>query len=51
MPGFVADPGFPKHDLAQAQKLVGEVKAAHDGQFNVQFVILPDSENRNEPNS
>ena len=48
VPGYVADPGFPKHDLAKAKKLVAEVKAAHGGQFNVKFVILPDSENRNE---
>ncbi|MFN8035374.1 MAG: ABC transporter substrate-binding protein [Acidimicrobiia bacterium] len=46
--GYVADPGFPKHDLAKAKKLVDEVKAAHGGQFKVTFVILPDSENRNE---
>lgn len=48
VPGYVADPGFPKHDLAKAKKLVAEVKASHGGQFNVKFVILPDSENRNE---
>ncbi len=48
IPGYVADPGFPKHNLAKAKKLVKEVKAAHGGQFKVQFVILPDSENRNE---
>ena len=48
VPGYVADPGFPKHDLAKAKKLVDQVKAAHGGRFNVQFVILPDSENRNE---
>lgn len=46
--GYVADPGFPKHDLEKAKGLVEEVKAAHGGQFNVRFVILPDSENRNE---
>jgi len=48
VPGYVADPGFPKHDLTKAKKLVDEVKAAHGGQFKVTFVILPDSENRNE---
>ena len=48
VPGYVADPDFPKHDLAKAKELVQEVKAAHGGQFKVQFVILPDSENRNE---
>jgi ABC-type dipeptide transport system, periplasmic component len=48
IPGYVADPGFPKHDLAKAKKLVKEVKAAHGGRFNVQFVILPDTQNRNE---
>lgn len=46
--GYVADPGFPEHDLEEAKKLVEEVKAENDGEFNVQFVILPDSENRNE---
>ncbi len=35
VPGYVADPGFPKHDLAKAKKLVEEVKAAHGGQFKV----------------
>ena len=48
IPGYVADPGFPKHNLAKAKKLVKEVKAAHGGRFKVQFVILPDTENRNE---
>ena len=48
IPGYVADPGFPEHDLEEAKKLVEEVKAENDGEFNVQFVILPDSENRNE---
>lgn len=48
VPGYVADPGFPKHDLEKAKQLVEEVKAAHGGQFKVEFVILPDSENRNE---
>lgn len=46
--GYVADPGFPAHDLDKAKQLVEEVKAAHGGQFKVEFVILPDSENRNE---
>ena len=45
--GYVANPGFPKHDLEKAKKLVKEVKAAH-GDFKVTFVILPDTENRNE---
>ena len=48
VPGYVADPGFPQHDLDEAKRLVQEVKAAHGGQFRVEFVILPDSENRNE---
>ena len=48
VPGYVADPGFPKHDLPRAKQLVSEVKAAHGGKFDVTFVILPDSENRNE---
>ncbi len=46
--GYVEDPGFPAYDLDQAKQLVDEVKAAHGGQFRVEFVILPDSENRNE---
>jgi peptide/nickel transport system substrate-binding protein len=46
--GYVADPGFPKHDLTKARQLVQEVKAAHGGQFEVEFVILPDTQNRNE---
>ncbi len=46
--GYVADPGFPAHDLERAKQLVSEVKAAHGGKFDVEFVILPDSENRNE---
>ena len=46
--GYVADPGFPGYDLERAKQLVAEVKAAHGGKFNVEFVILPDSENRNE---
>ena len=45
--GYVANPGFPKHDLEKAKKLVKEVKAAH-GDFKVTFVVLPDTENRNE---
>ena len=44
----MADPGFPNYDLAKAKQLVNEVKAAHGGKFKVHFVILPDSENRNE---
>lgn len=46
--GYVADPGFPAYDLEKAKKLVAEVKAARGGRFEVEFVILPDSENRNE---
>ncbi|MBM3674767.1 MAG: ABC transporter substrate-binding protein [Actinobacteria bacterium] len=31
--GYVEDPGFPKHDVAEAKKLVEKVKAANGGQF------------------
>ena len=48
VPGYVADPGFPAHDLERATELADEVKAAHGGEFRVELVILPDSENRNE---
>jgi peptide/nickel transport system substrate-binding protein len=48
VPGYVADPGFPAHDLERATELADAVKATHGGQFRVEFVILPDSENRNE---
>jgi peptide/nickel transport system substrate-binding protein len=48
VPGYVADPGFPAHDLERATELADEVKATHGGEFRVEFVILPDSENRNE---
>jgi peptide/nickel transport system substrate-binding protein len=48
VPGYVADPGFPAHDLERATELADEVKATHGGEFRVELVILPDSENRNE---
>lgn len=48
VPGYVADPGFPAHDLERATKLADEVKAANGGEFRAELVILPDSENRNE---
>jgi peptide/nickel transport system substrate-binding protein len=48
VPGHVADPGFPAHDLERATELADQVKAAHGGEFRVELVILPDSENRNE---
>jgi peptide/nickel transport system substrate-binding protein len=48
VPGYVADPGFPAYDLDEARRLVEEVRAGHGGEFSVEIVILPDSENRNE---
>ena len=48
VPGYVADPGFPAYDLDEASRLVEEVRAAHGGEFSLEIVILPDSENRNE---
>lgn len=31
--GYLADSGFPKHDVAEAKKLVAKVKAANGGKF------------------
>jgi peptide/nickel transport system substrate-binding protein len=48
VPGYVKDPGFPKHDLAGAKQLVDAYKAAHGGQFSVVLETTNDPENSQE---
>jgi peptide/nickel transport system substrate-binding protein len=48
VPGHLAKPGYPKHDLAKAKKMVQAYKAAHGGQFNVVIESANDPENSAE---
>ncbi len=48
VPGHLKNPGYPKHDLAKAKKLVKAYKAAHGGQFNVVIENTNDPENSAE---
>ena len=48
VPGYVKNPGFPKHNLKAASKLVDAYKAAHGGQFSVVIEHTNDPENSGE---
>jgi peptide/nickel transport system substrate-binding protein len=44
-PGYLKRGTFPEHDLKRARRLVEQVKAAHDGAFDVTFATTTDSDN------
>jgi peptide/nickel transport system substrate-binding protein len=48
VPGHLAKPGYPKHDLAKAKQMVKAYKDAHAGQFNVVIESTNDPENSGE---
>jgi peptide/nickel transport system substrate-binding protein len=48
VPGHLANPGYPKHDLAKAKKMVQAYKDAHNGQFDVVIESTNDPENSGE---
>ncbi len=48
VPGHLANPGYPKHDLAKAKKMVKAYKDAHNGQFDVVIESTNDPENSGE---
>lgn len=48
VPGHLANPGYPKHNLALAKKAVKAYKAAHGGQFSVVIENTNDPENSGE---
>jgi peptide/nickel transport system substrate-binding protein len=48
VPGYLKNPGFPQHNLADAKKLATAYKAAHGGQFNVVIENTNDPENSGE---
>jgi peptide/nickel transport system substrate-binding protein len=48
VPGHLANPGYPKHDLAKAKKMVTAYKDAHNGQFDVVIESTNDPENSGE---
>ncbi len=44
IPGYVADPGYPKYNPDEAKKLVDDYKRAHGGQFKFTLQTVPDPE-------
>ncbi len=48
VPGYLSNPGFPQHNLAEAKKLVTAYKNAHGGQFHILLEATNDPANVNE---
>ncbi|HEX9467193.1 MAG TPA: ABC transporter substrate-binding protein [Acidimicrobiia bacterium] len=48
VPGYLKNPGFPRHNLNAAQKLVAAYKSAHGGQFSVVVEYTNDPEDSGE---
>ncbi|HEY8216746.1 MAG TPA: ABC transporter substrate-binding protein [Acidimicrobiia bacterium] len=47
-PGYLANAGYPKHDVKKARQLADEYKAAHGGTFRVILGGTQDQESSNE---
>jgi peptide/nickel transport system substrate-binding protein len=46
--GYLKNPGFPQHNLAEAKKLVTAYKDAHGGKFDIAIECTADDENVHE---